>query len=505
MSWTIILLFVCLITNVTINAQNPVGLKVSAALRGFPIGTSATVNNLRNYVDNGEYNWKIANNYQLVVPEGELKPRSIWFGENIYNFTDPDWLLGATPNTTGWIQKNQMQLRGHNLVWALDQCIPDWLIKQESTITPDKAKQLLSDYIHAVVGRYRGKILWWDVVNEAIDDKNNTNPLNLRDCFWFRKLGPDFIKYAFMFAQEADPDLQLYYNEYGIETLGLKANRAMDLINWVRSQGATIHGIGLQWHINVSINVTAGDEHYQSAQRFIDNKLDIMVTELDVALPTRGGYPVDSKDLDRQGFIYRSLMQYVLYFSYHCKAMLTWGFTDRYSWLPYVTKKTLGDALPFDWMYEPKPAYWQMQEEMARVVLDGTYRLSPPAQPDKCLGISQNTTSSDVQLYTGDCNNAYEKWNITWLGDGTYRFSSEIDNNRVLGAYNTTASIGGVRTYNWSNDVNQEWAFSPQKNNTFRIVPRLAWWRVMNVYNTSDIGIINYNNSIPQNWILTSV
>ena len=81
-----------------------------AALRGFPVGASATVNNLRNYVDYGEYNWKIKNNYQLVVPEGELKPRSIWFGENIYNWTDPDWLLGVTPNTTGWIQKNQMQL-----------------------------------------------------------------------------------------------------------------------------------------------------------------------------------------------------------------------------------------------------------------------------------------------------------------------------------------------------------------------------------------------------------
>jgi hypothetical protein len=142
---------------------------------------------------------------------------------------------------------------------------------------------------------------------------------------------------------------------------------------------------------------------------------------------------------------------------------------------------------------------------MARVVVDGIYRLSPQAQPDKCLGISQNTTSSDVQLYTGDCNNSYQKWNITWLGDGTYRFASQSDNNRVLGAYNTTASIGGVRTYNWTTDFNQEWAFSPQKNNTYRIVPRTAWWRVMNVYNMSNIGIINYNNSEPQNWILASV
>ena len=155
----------------------------------------------------------------------------------------------------------------------------------------------MSDYIHTVVGRYRGKIPWWDVVNEAIDDNNNTNPFNLRESFWLRKLGPDFMKYAFIFAHEADPNVQLYYNEYHIESVGLKANRTINLVNWLRSEGATVHGIGLQWHINVSMNITPGDGHYQSAQQFIDNKLDIMVTELDVAMQTNGGNPANAQDL----------------------------------------------------------------------------------------------------------------------------------------------------------------------------------------------------------------
>jgi hypothetical protein len=141
-----------------------------------------------------------------------------------------------------------------------------------------------------------------------------------------------------------------------------------------------------------------------------------------------------------------------------------------------------------------------------RVIDDGVYRLSPQSQPNKCLGISQNTTTNDVQLYGDDCNNAYEKWNITWQGDGTYRFSSESDNNRVLGAYNTTASVGGVETYNWSGDVNQEWAFSAKGNNTYCIVARTAWWRIMTVYGSSDnIGIIDPSASSAQNWILTKV
>jgi hypothetical protein len=186
--------------------------------------------------------------------------------------------------------------------------------------------------------------------------------------------------------------------------------------------------------------------------------------------------------------------------------MLTWGFTDRYSWIPDYHNDKQGAALPLDWLYLPKPAYWEMLDVMTRVADDGIYRLSPQSQPSKCLGTSQNTTSSDVELYSGDCNNAYQKWNITWLGDGTYRFSSQSNNNHVLGAYNTTASVGGVRTYNWSGDVDQEWAFSAHGNNTYRIVPRTAWWRVMTVYGTSDnIGIINPTGGAPQDWILTKV
>ncbi|CAF1673162.1 unnamed protein product, partial [Didymodactylos carnosus] len=139
-----------------------------------------------------------------------------------------------------------MQIRGHTLVWATDNTIPHWLLQQESSITPDKAKSLMSDYIHAVVGRYRGKIPSWDVVNEAVDDaQNNGHPFNMRNCFWFRKLGQDFVKYAFMFAHQADPQARLYYNDYNTEDMGSKSNSAFELVKWVRSEGVAIHGVGM--------------------------------------------------------------------------------------------------------------------------------------------------------------------------------------------------------------------------------------------------------------------
>ena len=500
------LLYYCLLSSMSVWGQNPIGLRASSFLRNILFGSAVDVVNLQQKYDNGQYELAILSNCQWVVPEGELKPKALWKGENQYNWINADYLLGG-PNSTGWVQNSYIQLRGHNLVWAYDEWIPEWLLEQEANITSDKAKQLLSDYIHAVVGRYRGKISCWDVINEALSDTNNTNPFNLRDSFWLRKLGPEFIKYAFQFAHEADPDVQLYYNEFNIETVGLKATRTINLVNWLRSQDAIVHGIGLQWHINVSTNITPGDSHYQSAQQFIDNKLDIMITELDVRVPTYGGNPLNVQDLQTQGVVYRSMVNYCLHFAPNCKALLTWGFTDRYSWIPTYRSYHEGAALPLDWMYLPKPAYWQMQETLARVVDDGIYHLSPESQPNKCLGISQNTTNStQVQLYDGACNNTYEQWNITWQRDGTYRFSSQSNNTHVLGASHPATSIGVVQIYNWTGDVNQEWAFSPQENNTYRIVPRPGWWRVMTIYGSSDnIGIINLNQTNFQNWILTKV
>ena len=222
--------------------------------------------------------------------------------------------------------------------------------------------------------------------------------------------------------------------------------------------------------------------HYQSAQAFRDHRLDF-------SLPTIGGYPLDSQDLQRQSLAYRSLLQYALYFSPRCRALLTWGFTDRYSWIPSFRNNAAGAALPIDWMYLPKAAYWQMQEELARVLVDGTYRLSPQSLPNQCLGSANDTITSDaVQLYNEPCQSGNQLWNITWLGDGTYRLSPGSDRSRALTALNATASIGVVRMNNWTNEIDEEWLFVPQQNNLVGVVPRTAWWRVMTTYQTSQIG-----------------
>jgi endo-1,4-beta-xylanase len=133
----------------------------------------------------------------------------------------------------------------------------------------------------------------------------------------------DFIKYAFIFAHEADPDVKLYYNEYNIEKGGVKANGILALISWLKSEGVSIDGIGMQWHINTSEVITPNDEHYQIAQRFIDLNISLTISELDVAIKMKGAFPLDPNDLQKQAIIYRSLLQYIFHFSPRIPAMTT--------------------------------------------------------------------------------------------------------------------------------------------------------------------------------------
>ena len=112
-----------------VEGQNPIGLRASSNLRDILFGAAVGVDRLRNRVDDDQYNSNIRNNYHVIVPESELKPMHLWWDDNIYRWADPDWLLGATTNATGWVQQNKMQLRGHNLVWPKDNRVPKWLLE----------------------------------------------------------------------------------------------------------------------------------------------------------------------------------------------------------------------------------------------------------------------------------------------------------------------------------------------------------------------------------------
>ncbi len=311
----------------------------------------------------------------MLELENELKPPSIWAGPHEYRFGDVDFVVGE-PGKKGWAQEHKMKLRGHVLVYARDDgyTLPQWLRASEKELSKEQASDLLHDYVRTVAGRYRGKIAMWDVANEAIDDRPNSNPFNLRDSFWFRKLGPEFLVLAFKWAHEADPKAELYYNEYGVEAGGPKAQHMLELAEWLKRQGAPITGLGLQYHIDCHTKVVEGDSRYRLLEQIRKLRLAFMITELDVAVPVkplpagdpdRGLLPKDPADLDLQAQVYAAVFRMALA-AKNCHGIQLWGFSDRYSWIPGFSRGRDGLALLFDTNYRPKASYAAVASALGR-------------------------------------------------------------------------------------------------------------------------------------------
>jgi endo-1,4-beta-xylanase len=375
------------------------GLRNLAEKRHIPLGTAVQIKLLKSNADDGMYERSLDSNFNMVAPENELKPPYLWRGKTSYNFEDTDFLLGA-PGKTGWAQRHGMTVRGDCLIYGNDDryALPDWIITKparkinkrvEESLTRSEVIELLRSYIHAVVGRYKGKVAYWDVVNEAIDDRKNGNPCNLRDSFWFRKLGSDFLVLAFEFAHEADRSAKLYYNDYGIETLGPKADAAFQMVKDLKAKGVPIDGIGMQWHLNVKKPIKIEDGAYKVAQRLKDSGIDFMVSELDVALPVlsypkdsplQGAVPADPSDLTEQAKIYGEVLTYTLTFS-NCTALNFGGFTDKHG---SVTNFSVlrnkqnpvgipdGAATILDYNYQPKPAYRKLTRILRKLTWNTT-------------------------------------------------------------------------------------------------------------------------------------
>jgi endo-1,4-beta-xylanase len=233
----------------------------------------------------------------------------------------------------------------------------------ESSISTAQARTILRDYIFAVAGRYAGKIAMWDVVNEAIADSQNSRPFNLRDSFWYRKLGTEFLTLAFTYAHQADPSAKLYYNDYNIERGGWKGDSAIALSNFVRANGGQVDGIGLQYHTGLSDPVSPGDAHYQYVNKIATNGYTWQITELDCGIQTQsfpsndphfGIIPLRQTDLTLQATVFANIVKMGMS-SPACRGIQMWGITDRHSWIPNFNS-SLGCATIFDANYLPKPA-----------------------------------------------------------------------------------------------------------------------------------------------------
>jgi endo-1,4-beta-xylanase len=302
---------------------------------------------------NAQYRNTIIQNFQSVSFTNELKMKNVQREEGVWDFSRVDSMLHFARN-------NNLQVHGHTLVWH--HSVPDWL----GNYSGDSAKleEIMKQHIFQVISHCKGKVVSWDVVNEAISD---TSGNYFRGTIWSRNLGEGFIERAFHYAHEADPDALLFYNEYGTEQDTLKFSKTMRMIKNLQQRGVPVHGIGFQMHTQLGWPpVELIDSLVKVAA---STGLLIHFSEVDVSvngLFNSTGYLTSLEDdmLMAQTVRYQKLAE--IYHSIPVKqqfALTTWGVHDGSTWLRdhYVRNKSEWPLL-FDDHFNPKPAFFAIQK-----------------------------------------------------------------------------------------------------------------------------------------------
>lgn len=314
-------------------------LRTLADERGIRIGTAVAPFHL----SEREYATVLSREFNQVEPENALKFGPVHPERDRYNFSQADALVE-------FAQAHGMAVRGHTLVWHNQ--VARWVT--EGNFTPEERAEISHQHIQTVVGRYAGKVYAWDVVNEAWMSDGS-----LRKSVW--NDGPGYIERAFRWAHEADPKALLFYNDYDAEGMNAKSEAIYNMAKDFKARGVPLDGVGMQMHIG--LKPLAVDQIERNMRRLVNLGLQVQITELDVALPIENGV-ASAESIAAQAQRYREVVGLCVKVK-GCTAIQTWGFTDKYSWIPGF-KKGFGAALEFDAQYQPKPAYQAMIDALKR-------------------------------------------------------------------------------------------------------------------------------------------
>ena len=306
----------------------------------------------------------IAAQFNTISPENALKWESIHPRLDSYNFDPADHYVAFG-------EKYKMFIIGHCLVWHSQ--VPRWVFQDDkgAPLTRDALLERMHDHIRAVVGRYKGRIGGWDVVNEALNEDGT-----MRKSPWLNIIGDDYIAQAFQFAHEADPKAELYYNDYSLENEA-KRKGAVELIKKLKAQGVPITAIGLQGHDKMDWPTAA--QQADTIEAFAALGVKVNITELDIDVLPRtapgnsadvsatsaGGsgsnpYTAGLPDAVQQALAQRYAELFKIFVKY--RASITritfWGVTDGDSWLNgFPIRGRINYPLLFDREGKAKPAF----------------------------------------------------------------------------------------------------------------------------------------------------
>jgi endo-1,4-beta-xylanase len=319
----------------------------------FLIGAAVTPRSLH-----GADSALIVNQFNSLTAENAMKMGPIHPKENEYYWKDADSIVA-------FAKKHGLKMRGHNLCWHSQ--APSWMFKNEKgdTVTKEVLLQRLKEHLTQVAGLNKGSIYAWDVVNEAIDDRDG---VFYRNSAWYKICGEEFISKAFEYAHAADPNAALFYNDYNTEN-PKKREKIYQMVKKMKEAGVPINGVGLQGHW--SINNPSREELEKSIQMFSSLGLQVQVTELDVSVYAgrQGGQLTQGQRRDSvnpftpemeepQREKYKMAFDVFRQNRDKITCVTFWNLSDRSSWLDGRGRKNY--PLLFDTNRQPKKVYWDV-------------------------------------------------------------------------------------------------------------------------------------------------
>jgi endo-1,4-beta-xylanase len=369
----------------------------------------------------------------MVTPENEMKPDATEPNRGQFNFSAGDQVYN-------WATQHGMKVRGHTLAWHSQQ--PGWM----QSLSGSSLRQAMIDHINGVMAHYKGKLAYWDVVNEAFNEDGSRRQSNLQGT------GNDWIEVAFKTARAADPSTKLCYNDYNIENWNYaKTQGVYNMIKDFKSRGVPIDCVGLQTHFTGGSSLPSSFQTTLSS--FAALGVDVALTEVDVTNASTSQYA--------------GLTQACMNVS-RCVGITVWGVRDSDSW------RSGESPLLFDGSGNKKAAYTSVLNALnaagPTTSPTGTGpTTSPPtstpptstppsgggrivgAQSGRCIDVpsSSQTNGTRVQLY--DCNGqSNQAWTLTSSKQLTVYGSRCLD---AAGSGNGSA----VQIYSCNGQSNQQW------------------------------------------------
>lgn len=307
----------------------------------------------------------VSKEFNTITAENDMKWVRIHPNPGEYSFARADSFVEFG-------LQNDMFIIGHTLVWHNQ--TPQWVFEDEAgkPISKEKLLKRLKDHIYTIVGRYKGKVHGWDVINEVFNDAGEFRT----DNQWYQMLGSLYLEKAFQWTHEADPDAELYYNDYNMFHEG-KRKAVVEFVQKLKAKGIPIHGIGLQGHWG--LDYPTNKDLKFSLEAYAETGLKVMITELDITvLPIpQGNMGADiNKNFELKAKFnpfpeslpdsmqvvlanrYTELFKMLLDYQDSVSRVTFWGVHDGVSWKNYWPIRGRKDyPLLFNRNYESKLAY----------------------------------------------------------------------------------------------------------------------------------------------------